>query len=267
MIAISDALLDPMSELVRHLPSAALRHIADLLAEAETPPAARHRLWENPGNLTSANRDILEAILRVWERDTPRLAGASIAHSLVAMAWQDEATRTRQRVELVWSGPPIAGHGFRSTEQRVVEMIDAAMRSVWIVAFAAYRVPSIVAALERALDRGVRLAFVVEDADESLGRVTFDPILAFGLRMAKSATIYTWPLDRRPRDARGRYGTLHAKCVLVDSTSIFVSSANFTEFAMSLNVELGALVTSADIAGSAERLLEKLVSDGVLRVS
>jgi phosphatidylserine/phosphatidylglycerophosphate/cardiolipin synthase-like enzyme len=204
-------------------------------------------------------------LLLTWKDAAPTLTGGTLATALTAMAWQDDAARQRQQVELVWTGPAILGHGFRSTEQRIVELIDSATRSVWIVAFAAYRVPSVVAALERALARGTRLSFVVEDADESHGKVSFDPILAFGRAIAEAARVYTWPVDRRPRDNRGRYGTLHAKCVLVDGAAIYVSSANFTEFAMNLNIELGALITSADVAARAERLLEKLVSDGVLR--
>ena len=124
--------------------------------------------------------------------------------------------------------------------------------------------PTIVAALERATQRGVKLTFVVEDADESRGRVTFDPILAFGQQIASAARVYTWPLERRAVDARGRHGTLHAKCVIVDRHRLFLSSANFTEYAMTLNLELGIVVTSRDVAQAAERMLQRLLQEGVL---
>lgn len=263
MSALPATILDAMSTLVRQLPPPALGMIVEGLALGAERPEAAERLMAG-GALSARSQEAVAALVQVWRRDAPLLEGHTVACALHAMSWQDEAARSRLSAELVWTGPEVLGHGFRSTEQRLIELIDAADRSIWIVAFAAYRVPTITAALERALDRGVRLAVVVEDADESQGRVSFDPILAFGSRIADVARVYAWPLDRRPRDARGRYGTLHAKCVLADGIAIFVSSANFTEFAMNLNLELGAMIKSVDVAGSAERLLERLVAQQVL---
>ncbi|GIK88170.1 MAG: phospholipase [Betaproteobacteria bacterium] len=263
MSALPAALLDAMSTLVRQLPPLALGNVVDQLALGAGAPETPGRLMAG-GGLSARNQEALAAMMHVWRRDAPLAQGHTVACALHAMAWQDDAARSRLSAELVWTGPEVLGHGLRSTEQRLIELLDSAAHSVWVVAFAAYRIPGIAAALERALDRGVRLAFVVEDVDESQGRVSFDPILAFGSRIANVARVYAWPLDRRPRDARGRYGTLHAKCVVADGTAIFVSSANFTEYAMNLNLELGAMIKSADLAGQAERLLERLVAENVL---
>jgi phosphatidylserine/phosphatidylglycerophosphate/cardiolipin synthase-like enzyme len=264
MSVLPAAVLDTMSMLVRQLPSSTLAVVVSELAQCADVAQAKELLARSGSTVSSAGRFALSELLKAWAESGLPFEGRQIACALQAMAWEDHAARARLAVELVWTGPALAGHGFRSTEQRVVELVDLATKSVWIVAFAAYRVPSIVAALERAVVRDVRLSFVVEDADESRGRVTFDPILAFGRRIASVARVYTWPLERRAVDARGRHGTLHAKCVIVDGRELFLSSANFTEYAMSLNLELGVVVTSREVAQAAERMLERLVQEGVL---
>src|SRR4030081_2346559 len=67
-----------------------------------------------------------------------------------------------------------------------------------------------------------------------------------------------WPTDRilpeiyfDPRslalDAK-RKAVLHAKCVVIDEQTAFVSSANFTEAAQERNIEVGLLVRSEIVA-------------------
>jgi phosphatidylserine/phosphatidylglycerophosphate/cardiolipin synthase-like enzyme len=46
---------------------------------------------------------------------------------------------------------------------------------------------------------------------------------------------------------------LHAKCVVVDSENVFISSANFTEAAQQRNIEVGLSIRSQSLA---EQLLQ-----------
>lgn len=72
-----------------------------------------------------------------------------------------------------------------------------------------------------------------------------------------------WPRDRPlpeiyfdPRSLAmeaKRKAVLHAKCVVIDGRTSFVSSANFTEAAQERNIEVGVLVRSRVIA---ERLID-----------
>ena len=71
--------------------------------------------------------------------------------------------------------------------------------------------------------------------------------------------------DLRKRNDRGHHGALHAKCVLVDSERLFVSSANMTEFALMLNMELGVLLEGGDAPRQVERNLTELIRTGVFR--
>ena len=61
---------------------------------------------------------------------------------------------------------------------------------------------------------------------------------------------YVWPLGKRTGDHEGRLGSLRVKCTLVDRQQLYPTSANLTDFAVSLNMELG-LPFRADAAGVA----------------
>lgn len=51
-----------------------------------------------------------------------------------------------------------------------------------------------------------------------------------------------WPHEQLPVDERGKRGVLHSKCAVADERMLFVSSANLTEHALNLNMELGVLI-------------------------
>jgi phosphatidylserine/phosphatidylglycerophosphate/cardiolipin synthase-like enzyme len=57
---------------------------------------------------------------------------------------------------------------------------------------------------------------------------------------------------------------LHAKAAVADGELLFVGSANLTEFAFDLNIELGVLVRDLRIAGIVERQLRWLVESGTM---
>jgi phosphatidylserine/phosphatidylglycerophosphate/cardiolipin synthase-like enzyme len=59
------------------------------------------------------------------------------------------------------------------------------------------------------------------------------------------ARVFYWPLERRPRSAVGSYGSMHVKCAIADRAVALVSSANLTDHALELNMELGLLVHGA----------------------
>ena len=81
---------------------------------------------------------------------------------------------------------------------------------MYIVAFAAYKVPRIADAIDRALARGVRVVLVLENEEFNGGKVRFDP-LPFLARGPSRAEVYIWPTDKRPRGPGRQHGTLLAK--------------------------------------------------------
>lgn len=188
-----------------------------------------------------------------------------------ALAWAlrcaeaaDRAERARRTLELVWTGPAPAGCALRRTDQALLEVIGRARRKLLIVSFAAYDVAQVRDSLLAAEARGVEIVLVLESKEQSGGKVTFDGALALG-DIGERATVLVWPLERRPRDAQGRTGTLHAKCAVADEDILFVSSANLTGHALTLNMELGVLVTGGEVPRDVVRHFAALVAEGTLR--
>jgi phosphatidylserine/phosphatidylglycerophosphate/cardiolipin synthase-like enzyme len=108
----------------------------------------------------------------------------------------------------------------------------------------------------------VRLA--LEDPDVSQGKVAFHALEAFGPDVAARSRVYVWPLDRRPKDALGHHGSLHAKCAVADGQVMLISSANLTEHAFRLNMELGILIHGGSLPGRVERYFGSLIDRKVL---
>jgi phosphatidylserine/phosphatidylglycerophosphate/cardiolipin synthase-like enzyme len=77
-----------------------------------------------------------------------------------------------------------------------------------------------------------------------------------------------WPWSPRPRvfyDPRSLAlddairATWHAKCVVIDDEVAFVTSANFTEWAQSRNVEAGVLIRNTPFACQLRQQFQSLV--------
>ena len=64
---------------------------------------------------------------------------------------------------------------------------------------------------------------------------------------------------------RGHVAALHAKCVIVDSQRLFVSSANFTEAAQERNIEIGLLLESPILATRLSTLFHRLTQRSILK--
>src|SRR5215212_8465822 len=75
--------------------------------------------------------------------------------------------------------------------------------------------------------------------------------------------VYIWPLDKRPKDGAGRYGSLHAKFAVADEAALFVSSANLTEYAFNFNMELGLLARGGDLPARAVSHLRRFMEERV----
>lgn len=200
-----------------------------------------------------------------WNRDGLRDRLNEVALLLRGTSNAVQTERFQKRVELVWSGPAALRSPLRSTEPALLELLNSARDSVYLVTFAAYRVPAIAAAIAAALSRGVRVVFVLESDDSSAGKVDFDPLPYLGGAYTSSIEVYEWPLSKRSRDDRGHHGTLHAKFAVADRNRLLVSSANLTEFAFKLNIELGMMVTGGDAARQAVEHMDALILEGVLQ--
>jgi hypothetical protein len=176
-------------------------------------------------------------------------------------------------VDLVWSGPEAAGVVNRDTGVVVRELFGEAETEVLAAGFAVYQGRAIFKRLaERMEERpGLRVKLFLD-----VHRPTGDASPADDLlrRFAHRFSTQEWPGERPPAlfydprslDPEGvKRSSLHAKCIVVDRRSAFVTSANFTEAAQTRNIEVGALVRSARFAARLAEHFEALADAGMLK--
>ncbi len=247
------------SSLVHDL-AAALLHAEECGRAIDEPLAAELASHFAQADVRASVADLLESRRSKCRRMTP----GALAWALRAACRTEALNRLRQSIELVWTGPAPTGSTLRRTDQALLDLIRGAERSIVVVTFAAYKVPEITIALEHAVARGVAVAFIGESDDESEGRLTFDASEALGETLARQVLLYLWPLCKRTRDNKGRHGTLHVKCAVADDDHLLVSSANLTEYALNLNMELGVSIRGGELPAKIGDHIRRLIADGVL---
>ena len=160
------------------------------------------------------------------------------AWSLLLLGGMDVSRGAASTLELVGSWPvEVAGDpGLPAAHEVWREMIEGATDSVDLAHFYASnaegsRLEGVIAALERAAARGVRVRFLSEDDFYGTYPATLD-------RLAAHSGIEV----RRLPTAELLGGVLHAKMMLVDGREAFVGSQNFDWRALEHIVELGVRV-------------------------
>lgn len=190
--------------------------------------------------------------------------GPSLALALDAASVAHEDASRGRSLEVIWTGPSSESIPVRRSDRALIDLIDGATKSMLVVSFAAYRIESVVASLQKAVQRGVLLDLVLESSAASGGGLTFDAKLALK-ELSGAFTIWEWPADKRPRDKKGNPGKLHAKCAVADAKRAIVTSANLTEHALDLNMELGIGVRGDGIPERIEAHFRELMRDDHLR--
>jgi phosphatidylserine/phosphatidylglycerophosphate/cardiolipin synthase-like enzyme len=213
-----------------------------------------------------AHRLQLTLLFRCLAKTGIALSPTAIAWTLRGAAAQDADYREAGRIDLVWSGPESSVLTPRRSDQALIEVIDRSVQELFVATFAAYRVPAVTISLQRAAERGVLVRLILESGEASGGKVRFDPQRALGLGVTAGIEVYVWPPDQRPADAAGRTGSLHMKCAVADEGLILISSANLTEYAFDLNMELGVIVRNRELGSRLTAHFRDLIQRGVLRV-
>ena len=150
------------------------------------------------------------------------------------------------------TGPDSPAASVRLTSEVVRQLIDRAPKRVTLVSFAAYQMPSVIAALDAALGRGVKVSLILESPEKLEG--------GGGAAAYAKFRTYHWPIaQREPPDAK-----LHAKAVIVDGRDVLLTSANMTSAAYDKNIELGVLCQGGNVAVQVQRHFDALIARGVL---
>jgi phosphatidylserine/phosphatidylglycerophosphate/cardiolipin synthase-like enzyme len=257
--------LTAIAAVARALPAAALEVTAARLQaiadNALTGPRIERLIKETPG---FAHRLQLTALFRQLEVAGADLPPSALAWALRGAAAQDASHRAGDRLDLVWTGPETPAFKPRQSYGALIEVIDTSRQSLTIASFAAYHIEAVRAAILRAVERGVAVRLILESNNASAGKINYEPLAALGLDAVDGITAYVWPLAKRPTNAAGQRGCLHMKCAIADASLVLISSANLTDHAINLNMELGVIMHSKGIGTELSKLFESLIDQGIL---
>jgi phosphatidylserine/phosphatidylglycerophosphate/cardiolipin synthase-like enzyme len=249
---MTSPLLDAVVEVTDRLPAAAREVLARGASGLEDVSGASALVNAVP---QEDFRRAAESLVAAWRLE-PGVSGREVGAMLRGAAAGRVSEEHEGRVAVVMTGPSEPDAPTRATETVVVEVVGQAKRELLLVTYAAFRYMPLVAALQAASVRGVRTRVVVETMTGANGLLGSEPAAAFaGIPGVK---LFHWPSERRPGKNPGR---LHAKLVVADRATAFVTSANLTGSALEGNLECGLLVHG----GPAPRRIADHI-DALLRV-
>lgn len=179
----------------------------------------------------------------------------------------------QQMIELVTTGPEQDGAGNRDTGVVVRELFAQARHSVLISGYAVYQGDRVFQTLADRMhaDPGLQVRMFL-DVQRPLGDTSSESELV--RRFSNTFRKENWPAERTlpnvyyfPRSLIDgqKKACLHAKCVVIDETSVFVSSANFTEAAQERNIEVGLLIRLPLLASQITQFFNNLIALGAVR--
>jgi len=179
-------------------------------------------------------------------------------------------------LELVTTGPEIEGIANRDTSVVVRDLFANATQSVLVAGYAVYQGHKVFQALA---DRLLTVPSLQVRLFLDIQRPHGDTSAASEIirRFAAQFRMSQWPSDRPlpqvffdPRSldtSSHKRACLHAKSVVVDSRSVFISSANFTEAAQQRNIEIGILAKSETLAHRLTEFFDKGLSEGIFHLA
>lgn len=208
-------------------------------------------------------RPFVARFLDAWRPVAEDLPPQAAAIALLTAAQCEKERREELSIEPVWTGPDVGGLPLRRTEQSLLDLLDSAAERILIVSYAVYNIPRIGEALIRSADRGIATTLIIETPDRIVGEHAYNTLKALGESVAARCNVYLWPPEQRATDAQGKPGLLHIKCAIADGRRLFLSSANLTEYAFTLNMELGLLVSGGPLPHQIETHFHRMIQMGV----
>jgi cardiolipin synthase len=252
-----DALLSAATDLVALLPPARIGAIAERVRKAESADRATdlQHLTSTP-----ASRAIFDRLLDAWEETA--ISGEAVAGILIGAAHARQSAQSESTVELVLTGPTTAFVPTRRTEQVLLDLIRHAERELFLVSFVAYNVPSVIYHLNAAVSRGVEVRVLLEAGVAYGGSLQVDSVPLIKARVPAAQT-YVW-VDRPDSYVSGR---VHAKVVVADGRAAFLTSANLTAHALTMNMEAGVVIRGGSIPANLRSHFHALIGTGVIQLA
>jgi phosphatidylserine/phosphatidylglycerophosphate/cardiolipin synthase-like enzyme len=254
-------IVESAHQLASSLPTATVQAVAAALLSGSTAGLRTDIAKRVPHH---HHRDLALSFVDRWQEQFPEIDARTAAVALQTAALALRNFRDSQSVEVVWTGPGSEDLSFRRTEQAILHVLDAAVSRITLVSFAVYRIPNVAASLVRAAKRGVRLTVIVETPDRVTTSNEYDTLRALGTEVAGCSAVYFWPREKREVSDNGKPGLLHVKCAVADGEAMFLSSANLTQQAFTINMELGMLIRGGSMPTQVERHFAQLIEKGQL---
>jgi hypothetical protein len=157
----------------------------------------------------------------------------------------------------------------RDTKVVVEDLFQRAKREILLSGFAIHNGKAIFGQLAKRMadNPGLRVRFFL-NIPKSILQLPKGP-----QKFVDEFSHWHWPKDHSlPEIYYDRRGlskdpggpvSLHAKCIVIDSEELFVSSANFTNAAQSRNIELGVLLKGSVYAAEVHKFFEDLIKDQI----
>ena len=272
---ISEQLSELILQVIETLPEVAVKKLITDLAEMEKSGAVNPAGYNSLPALSKISeqfpnpsaRYLIDKLLDVWKEDRSENPGSTLGEltsALSILLFSRAKIKDTQKVELVWTGPT-SKIPVRQTRQVLSQLINNAEKELLIVSFVVFKIPEILELLKNALRRSVVIKCVLESPEESDGKITFQGFADFDNAALKQIKILVWEKEMRTVNADGKIGTLHAKVAVADRQVSFISSANLTVNALTMNMELGLLVYNKIIAGEIVEHFDQLILNGILK--
>ena len=254
-------IIEAALKLAGKLPGDVIEQVAQIISAHEASEA-RSRIADSIPH--PHYRSLCLGFFQDWRAKAPGVSSAEVAIALRTAACSQRSREADQSVEIVWTGPRSEEVSFRHTEQAILQVLNSAQSRILLVSYAVYSIPNIQEAVVRAAKRGVKITVVVETPDKLDVQNEYSTLQALGDDVARCSTVYYWPKENRKADGSGKLGILHVKCVVGDGRWLFLSSANLTKYAFSLNMELGVLITGGRAPAQVETHFGKMINSGIL---
>lgn len=218
--------------------------------------------WEAIGHLPYIPAPRLNTLLNtiLQEGCQSGRSPSEIAFALrIACSVEIHHRTSTAKTELVASGPSFPPFEMRRTDEAIIQVIQGARQRLTLISFALYRIARVTSVLEDAARRGVEIRLFVE-----LDTLRSTSIIAlYGHMLAERMAVYIRSSAYQMSVEEGKLGVLHAKATIADGQVLFISSANLTEYGMSLNIELGILLRGGEEPRRVEQLFDTYQARGL----
>lgn len=192
---------------------------------------------------TDSSNHALNTLLSLWSKSD--CSSVELASLLLGTSYGFNNASNSQSTELVWTGPDANLFPVRRSEQVLLDLINSAQDTLFIVSFVLVNIPNVEEAIIKALERGVNVRMLLESEDKE-SSTNFHETLNRLYTNIPNIKLFIWPRKNR-ENINGGFARVHAKCAVADSRLAFITSANLTAAALDRNIEIGVYIEGGSI--------------------